>query len=101
MRQSAPRPFALRVVSPTENATLPSRDLDFRWQAIAGAAYYEIHIVTEDGTVVWQHRVESTSSRLGGGASLQAGARYFVWVRAYLSGGGTVRSEAVSFRVGT
>ena len=59
----------------------------------------DLQIVTEEGNVVWSGRADGTSTRLPAGHGLQAGQKYFVWVRAHLSGGGTVKSPAVPFRV--
>jgi Putative zinc-finger len=92
---------ALEVTSPAENATLSPRDLEFRWQAVPGSVYYELSLVTEDGDVVWQDRVEGTFARLPEGVALRTGAKYFVWVHAYLAAGVTLKSAAVPFRVGT
>jgi hypothetical protein len=86
-------------VSPVEAARLARKDLEFRWHAVPGSLYYEIDLVTEDGTSVWRSRVEGTSARPPDGAKLDAGAKYFVWVKAFLSGGETVKSAAVSFYV--
>ena len=74
--------------------------LDIRWRRVPSATYYEIHIVTEDGTVVWIGKMEGTRARPPDLAGLEAGKKYFVWVRAHLSGGGTVKSPAVSFHIG-
>ena len=109
--QAAPRPAvavrnsveahsAFALLSPAENATLPRQGLDLRWRAVPGAAYYEAQVVTEEGNVAWSARTDATSIRLpGDGASLEAGKKYFVWIRAYLAGGGTVKSAAVSFHI--
>jgi len=86
-------------VSPAEASTLVRKDLEFRWQAVPGSLYYEIDLVTDEGTSVWRSRVEGTSARPPEGAKLDAGAKYFVWVKAFLSGGETVKSAAVSFHV--
>jgi hypothetical protein len=99
VRNSAPSAHTLSVVSPAENATLSRRDLEFRWQAVPGSLYYEISVMTDEGTVVWQTRVEGTSTRLPDGQRLEAGARYFVRVRAHLAGGETIKSAAVSFHL--
>ncbi len=88
------------MVSPTENATL-SPDTALRWQAVPGTSYYDIDIVTEEGDVVWQGKSEATSTRLPAERALRAGTKYFVWVRAHLSSGGTIKSPAVSFRIGS
>ena len=100
VRKSVAGPLALQMLSPAENATLSPREPVFRWQAVPGAAYYDMDILTEDGNVVWQGKVEGTSTRLPDGHPLQAGTKYFVWVRAHLSAGGTVKSAAVSFHIG-
>lgn len=100
VRNSATPASAVVLLSPPEEATLPPGALVFNWRAVPGAAYYELHIVTEEGNVVWSGKVEATSTTLPEGHGLEAGRKYFVWVRAHLSGGGTVKSPAVSFRVG-
>ena len=99
VRKSVSKPLQLALLFPSESATLSPGQLEFRWQALPATAYYEVHIVTEDGTVVWQGKVEGTRARPPGGISLETGKKYFVWIRAYLSGGGTVKSAAVSFHV--
>jgi hypothetical protein len=110
-RQPAPRPatavrnsagtaLAFHQLFPAENATLSPLDLKLQWNAVPGAAYYEAQVMTDEGNVAWSARTGTTSVRLpGDGASLQAGKKYFVWIRAYLAGGGTVRSTAVSFHI--
>ena len=109
--QSAPRPASavrnsmgtsvtFHLLSPAENATLSPHDLKLQWSAIPGVAYYEAQVMTDEGNVAWSARTDTTSVRLpGDGASLQAGKKYFVWIRAYLAGGGTVKSAAVSFHI--
>ncbi len=99
VRSSAPALRTLSVVSPAEAATPARKDLEFRWHAIPGSLYYEIDIVTDEGTSVWHSRVEGTSARPPDGTKLDAGAKYFVWVKAFLSGGETVKSAAVSFHI--
>lgn len=100
VRKSAPRPLALQLLSPAEKSTLSLREPEFRWQPVPGAIYYEIQVLAEEGDVVWQAKVEGTSTRLPDGHPLRAGMKYFAWVRAHLLGGGSVKSAAVSFGVG-
>ena len=100
VRNSATTPLALKVLSPAENAVLARDDLRIQWRAVPGAAYYEAQVMTEDGTVAWSIRTDATSVRLpGDDASLNASGKHFVWIRAYLAGGGTVKSAAVSFHI--
>ena len=100
MRNSTNKPLQLDILFPSENSTLLPQQLEFRWRGTPAAAYYEISLVTEDGSVVWQDKVAGTQSRCPDSISLEAGKKYFVWVRAYLSSGGTVKSAAISFHVG-
>ena len=98
-RRSTSAALTLAVLFPAEAETLARKNLEFRWQAVPGTLYYELTLMTEDGTVVWQTRVEGTSTRLPDGQRLEAGARYFVRVRAHLAGGETIKSAAVSFHL--
>ena len=100
VRKSPVPTIEVVVVSPQENATLAASGLDVTWRPVPDALYYDVHVVTEDGTVVWQSKASETSTRLSGNEPLRAGAKYFLWVRAFLASGGMVRSTAVSFRVG-
>jgi hypothetical protein len=100
VRNSVNKPLQLDILFPAENATLPPQQLEFRWNGTPAAAYYEISLVTEDGSVVWQGKVAGRQARCPDSVSLEAGKKYFVWVRAHLSTGGTVKSTAVSFHVG-
>ena len=100
VRKSPVAPTAVILSSPAENATVALPGLEFRWHDVPNAIYYELHVVTEEGDVVWQGKVDDTHARLPEGHALRANAKYFVWVRAHLAGGGTVKSAAVPFRVG-
>jgi hypothetical protein len=97
VRKSAAVPLATAMTSPVEDSTQSPHDLEFRWRGVPGALYYEIRLVTDDGTVVWQERANGTAARLPSDHPLEPGTKYFVWVLAHLSGGGTVRSAAVPF----
>lgn len=102
VRRSPAAPAPVGLISPHENETLPVRDAVFTWHAEPGALYYELQVVTEDGTVAWQAQADAaaTRARLPIDHLLRAGSKYFVWVRAHLANGGSLRSTAVSFTVG-
>ena len=100
VRHSAGKPVLLTVLSPAADAALSVQQVEFVWSPIPTTAYYEIHLVTEDGNVVWLAKTDDTRARPPAGLPLVAGGKYFVWVRAYLSGGGTVKSAAVPFHIG-
>ena len=88
------------LLSPAEDQALPPNAPVFRWRRVSGAIYYELQIVTDEGNVAWSGKAAGTTATLPPGHGLQAGTRYFAWVRAHLSGGGTVKSPAVPFHVG-
>jgi anti-sigma factor RsiW len=99
VRRSAPVVSQPSVIFPADAATIAPRDLEVRWRPVPASRYYEISIVTDEGSVVWQGRLEGTSTRLPAGTRLDAGAKYFVWVKAFLAGGESVKSATVSFHV--
>ena len=99
VRNSVAKPLQLELQFPAENATLSIGQLEFRWTAVPAATYYEVQLVTDDGTVVWIGKVEGTRARPPDAVRLEAGRKYFVWIKAHLSGGGTVKSATVSFQI--
>lgn len=99
VRKSAPVAPTPVVVFPAENASVSRQDLSFRWQAVPRSLYYEITVVTEDGNLVYQARVEETTVRLPDATRLDPGVKYFVWIKAFLAGGESAKSATVSFRI--
>lgn len=84
---------------PHEGSVLAVRDLEFRWKRVPRALYYDIRVVTQEGELIWEGRVEGTHARLPSSASLKAGEEFFVRVRAYLPEGKTITSHVVGFKV--
>jgi hypothetical protein len=99
VRSPAGKPLQLELQFPAENATLAPQQLEFRWEAVPAATYYEVQLVTDDGTVVWLGKVEGTRVRPPDAVRLEGGRKYFVWIKAHLTGGGTVKSTTVSFQI--
>jgi Putative zinc-finger len=87
------------VFSPAGSAP-PANRIDFRWQAVPGALDYEVIVLSAVGDQVWKQRATATSVQLPGSVSLEAGRKYFVTVRAYLTEGKSVESAPVGFTVG-
>jgi hypothetical protein len=86
------------LLYPREGTAVPLSDVEFRWEDVPGALYYDIRVVTEDGDVIWEGRAEDTEARLPPDVRLTGGQRFFVRVRAWLSEGKTVTSRVVGFR---
>jgi len=94
------RPAALpAVVFPQEGAVIPPDGAEFRWQEVDRSLFYEIRLVTANGSLLWEQRVEATHARLPADLRLAAGQKYFVWIRAYLQEGKTLKSSTVGFTV--
>ncbi len=88
-----------RLLYPREGSIVAPGGIEFRWQNVPGALYYDIRVVTEDGDVIWESRAEKAEARLPSDVQLTAGQRLFVRVRAWLAEGKTVTSRVVRFRV--
>jgi len=72
----------------------------FRWTAVSNSLYYQLRIVSDEGDLVWQGRVDGTHWVLPAGLSLAPGAEYFVRVDAYLTEAKALNSDYLLFRVG-
>jgi hypothetical protein len=89
----------VQVLAPRSGAAVNPQRAQFRWTAVAGSPYYDVRIVTDDGTVVVRERVDGTAWQLPQQLQLQPGAEYFVHVDAYPSGDKPVSSDHIPFRV--
>jgi hypothetical protein len=96
-RNLAPTGAELQLLSPRAGAVVDARRPSFRWTEVAGTPYYDVRIVTEDGDLVVQERIDGTAWRPQ--LELRPGTEYFVHVDAYPSGDKAVSSEHVPFRV--
>jgi hypothetical protein len=89
----------LDILHPREGAVVVADETEFRWATAERALFYEISLVTADGDLVWQSRIEETETRLPAQVRLIPGERYYVWIRAQFSEGGSVKSKTVAFEV--
>ena len=72
----------------------------FRWTPVPDSLYYQLRIVSDEGDLVWQGRVNSTQWILPLDLSLSRGAEYFVRVDAYFTEAKALSSDYLLFRVG-
>jgi len=86
----------LQLTEPKSNSAWQKQELRFRWRPVANSTYYEIHVVTSEGDLVWQEQRSDLAAQFPPDLSLQPG-KYFVWVRAYLNDGRTIKSDARAF----
>jgi hypothetical protein len=86
------------VVFPRDGAVVKVGQQPLRWKPVADATFYEVKIVSEDGSSVVTESTNNAEWQVNKPA-LQPGHKYFVKIVAHLSGGRTVTSGPVSFRV--
>ena len=98
-RRAAPAAAAPEILSPREGADVARSGLEIRWQPVAGSLYYEVHVVSAQGDLLWQHRVEGTSAQIPREVTLREGEQLFAWVRAHLPDGRTIKGQAIGFRI--
>lgn len=95
--RKAPREaVAPRLLYPLENLSLAPSPAEFRWQGVSSSVFYEVQVVSAEGDILWQGTTEGTAIKV---PALPPGDKRYVWVRAHLSSGKTVKSEVVGFHV--
>jgi len=99
-RNMDPGEIGPSFLSPLEGMTIIPDDGVFNWTPVRDSLYYQLRIVSDEGDLVWQERVDGTQWALPSGLSLLPGAEYFVRVDAYLAEAKALNSDYVLFRVG-
>ena len=84
------------VVSPQRNSSVVRERLGFQWKTVPHARYYQIHVVTSEGDLVWEGQSEASILRPPADLRLNDGS-YFVWITAYLESGREAKSAPVKF----
>jgi hypothetical protein len=88
------------LLSPTPDERVNASQLEFRWKAKDGAAFYEVEIVSETGDVVWKQRTVASVLKIPASVHLEKGKSYYVWVQTHTVHGQVEQSKAVRFTIG-
>lgn len=88
------------VRHPREGARVSMTDFEVRWSGVAGAMAYEIRLVDSSGDLVWMSEAQGLRKVVPPDLEIATGKLHFVWVRALLPDGRTLKSTAVGFQVG-
>ena len=91
-------PITPAIISPRDGGMI-SKSKAFKWSTVDNAQFYEVKVVTSDGTPVFKESVIDTQLPLRLQTALQPGSEYFVAIEANLSDGRVIRSKLVKFRV--
>jgi hypothetical protein len=86
------------VVSPRLNSVVAPERIEFKWELVPNARYYQLRLTSSDGDLVWGSQSEATGLTLPAAVHLRKGT-YFVWVLAQLEDGQVRKSRPVRFQV--
>jgi hypothetical protein len=99
-RNIDPGALGPRFLSPREGVTVAAGVSLFTWTPVPNSLYYQVRIVSDDGDLLWQERVDGTEWQLPTGLALSPGLQYFVRVDAYLTDAKALQSDYLLFRLG-
>src|SRR5215471_4596320 len=54
------------IVFPRPDSTLSREQLTFGWKSVAQSRYYEVHVVTADGDLVWEGQTDKSNLQMPG-----------------------------------
>jgi anti-sigma factor RsiW len=86
-----------RFLFPLPGSVVDPATLVFRWKPVTDAQFYEVELVSDDGSVIWQQRVQSASTPLPTSVHLIKGKTYFVRLRVHSVRGSVEQTKAVGF----
>lgn len=92
--------LAPRFLASHEGMTIVPGDGTFEWTPVPESLYYQLRIVSDEGDLIWQGRVDGTQWALPSDLPLVPGSEYFVRVDAYLAEAKAVNSDYFLFQVG-
>jgi hypothetical protein len=98
VERGAPPAVALLAPAPEIDAGSP---VTFTWQPVAGALRYELELLDEQGTVVFDETTEQTSATMRDMGRLVPGSTYRWWVRAVTAAAEPRASAMRSLRIRT
>ncbi len=99
VRNNTPAELLPRLITPRDGAVLRRSDLEFRWEPVPDAIFYDVRVMSADGDLVFEQQTENISLKPDSSARLVPGTKYFVVARAHLRQGKAAKSSVVSFRL--
>lgn len=89
----------LRVLTPAEGTLVNPDDLVIRWTEIPGSQYYDLYIMSDDGDLVLEQRVDDAEWSVRQSGLFAAGLEYYIRVEARLPYSRSVSTNHVLFRI--
>ena len=88
-----------KLISPHDGAVVRREDLEFHWEPVSEAVFYEVRIMSAEGNLVFAGQTENTILKPGSTAPLVPGQKYYATIRAHLRQGKAAKSTLVSFEL--
>ena len=88
-----------KLISPRHGAVVKREDLEFQWQPVSEAIFYEVRIMSTEGNLIFEVQTENTILKPGSTATLVPGMKYFATISAHLRQGKAAKSRLVSFKL--
>lgn len=98
LRKSENHEAALRVIVPEAGRVVSRQNLEFRWNAVPNALFYEVRLVTRDGDLIWEGSSGMTELAVPDSLVLKDG-KYFLMVSATMENGKARKAKTVDFQV--
>jgi hypothetical protein len=98
VRKLAPTGLLPALIFPKRDKVVAREQLEFKWKPVPRSRYYEIHVVTSEGDLVWEGQSDRAVLKVPDDLKLKDGP-YFVWISAYLDDGQIQKSAPVRFLV--
>jgi Putative zinc-finger len=98
VRKIAPTDLLPTIIFPKQDNAVTREQLEFKWMPVPRSRYYEVHVVTSEGDLVWEGQSDRAVLKFPGDRIPKDGP-YFVWISAYLDDGRVQKSAPVRFLV--
>jgi hypothetical protein len=97
VRKSPSTEVLPEIAFPREGATIGTQELEFRWNAVESALFYNVRIQGAEGDVLWTSRADGNHIRIPAGV-LQPSRKYYLSVGAYLAQEKSIQLPTVGFQ---
>lgn len=88
-----------KLISPGDGAVVRREDLEFRWESLSEAIFYDVRVMSVAGDLVFEGQTADNRLKPNSVAPLVPGTKYFVILRAHLRQGKAEKSGLVSFQL--
>jgi len=99
VRKAPERAAFPALLAPREGATVARDAIEVRWTPVERAMFYDLHLLSADGDLIWEGRADGIQARLPASIRVSPGQKYYVSVAAWLPDGKSLKSSLVQFQI--